>query len=148
MLIYRVENPANGFGPNGMAAYLPKDRWAAGRLFNGNRKFPSPFSDQHRVGDRPVNMEYELWDPAPRGDVCGAASLHNLREWFDKDDRMFLSQFGFVARVFDVPDDKCSILRHQVCFDRADAHLVETLDIVSLHPICADETQPLLEKAA
>ncbi len=111
MRVYRVEGP-NGYGPYTFPGFLcgiPEDP----------SKHPVPRDDGI---DEDKIVEFHIF---------GFASLESLQAWFSDEDRQYLSEKGFVVKVYDCPDRRVIQGNRQLVFDRDYAIPKETLDILN-----------------
>lgn len=67
-------------------------------------------------------------------DFCGVLELAQIEYWFPHHIRAMFIEFGFVLRVYDVPDDQITLTRSmtQVGFYYLSCDPVETFDLLSL----------------
>ena len=124
MLVYRVED-SNGTGPyrNWMSigVYL---KYKHAKL---TERTPTPPEDGMSVFD-------DAYCSGSTNDYrFGFDSIEALKNWFDEEDRVKLSDDCFVCSVFEIDDDQVMMGGKQLAFNLIKAEKIDSLDLINFN---------------
>ncbi len=118
MLVYRVEHEEYGIGP-----YQIRHSGNVQKFLNRMGADHSAYGykgDQHPMpafdGIEDFDTDY---------DYCGFESMEALVKWFDGY-LLGLARYGFVVRIYDVPDDEVQLGVKQLAFNKGYAEHIRT----------------------
>ena len=122
MLVYRVED-SNGVGPyrNWMSigVFL---KYKHAKL---TERTPTPTEDGMSVFD-------DAYCSGSTNDYrFGFDSIEALKNWFDDEDRVKLSDDCFMCSVFEIDDDRVIMGAKQLAFDLLKAEKINSLDLIN-----------------